>query len=104
TYDGLARARDLYERCLEIDPRFAPAWARLGRCHRVIGKYVSDDPDAPARAEAAFRRALELNPRLPLAHKFYAHLEADQGQARSAIVRLLGEAARRGNDPELFAG
>ena len=29
TYDGLARARDLYERCLELDPGFAPAWAHL---------------------------------------------------------------------------
>src|SRR5216117_1868481 len=33
TYDGLSRARDLYERCLELDPSFAPAWAYLGRCH-----------------------------------------------------------------------
>ena len=39
-YDGLPQARELYEACLERDPRFAPAWARLGRCHRVIGKYV----------------------------------------------------------------
>ena len=40
TYEGLAVARDLYQQCLELDPRFAPAWAQLGRCHRVIGKYV----------------------------------------------------------------
>ena len=40
TYDGIAAARDLYQQCLELDPRFAPAWARLGRCHRVIGKYI----------------------------------------------------------------
>jgi tetratricopeptide (TPR) repeat protein len=39
-----------------------------------------------------------------VAHKFYAHLEADTGKARAALVRLLGEAARHGNDPELFAG
>jgi serine/threonine protein kinase len=32
-------ARDLYARCLEYDPRFAPAWARLGRCYRLLGKY-----------------------------------------------------------------
>jgi hypothetical protein len=50
------------------------------------------------------RCALELDPRLSVAHKFYANLEADTGQACSAIVRLLGEAERHGNDPELFAG
>jgi serine/threonine-protein kinase len=104
TYDGLPAARDLYLRCLELDPRFAPAWARLGRCHRVIGKYIDAAPDSDARAEDAFRRALALSPRLSVAHKFYANLEADIGQAQGAVVRLLGEANRHGNDPELFAG
>jgi TolB-like protein/Tfp pilus assembly protein PilF/predicted Ser/Thr protein kinase len=104
SYDQLPQARDLYQRCLEIDPTFAPAWAQLGRCHRVIGKYIEASPDIEARAEEAFRRALELNPRLSLAHKFYAQLESDVGKARQAVVRLLGEATRHGNDPELFAG
>jgi len=104
TYDGLSRARELYERCLELDPTFAPAWAYLGRCHRVIGKYIEPSPDSEARAEDAFRRALELNPRLSVAHKLYAHLESDMGQAQRAIVRLLSQATRHGNDPELFAG
>ncbi|PYQ42883.1 MAG: hypothetical protein DMF77_11505 [Acidobacteria bacterium] len=104
TYDGLSRARDLYERCLELDPSFAPAWAYLGRCHRVIGKYIEPSPDSEVRAEQAFRRALEINPRLSVAHKLYAHLESDMGQAQRAIVRLLGQATRHGNDPELFSG
>jgi eukaryotic-like serine/threonine-protein kinase len=104
TYGGLEAARDLYLQSLELDSRFAPAWARLGRCHRVIGKYVADEPDSEARAEEAFRRALALNPRLSIAHKFYANLEADIGQSERAVVRLLDEASRHGNDPELFAG
>jgi TolB-like protein len=104
TYDGLTRARDLYQRCLELDPNFAPAWAHLGRCHRVIGKYIEATPDSELRAEEAFRRALALSPRLSIAHKFYAHLEADVGQSQGALARLLGEANRDGNDPELFAG
>lgn len=103
-YEGVVRARDLYQRCVELDSRFAPAWARLGRCHRVIGKYLEASGDADARAEEALKRALELNPRLSVAHKFYANLEGDLGRAEQAMVRLLGEAARHGNDPELFAG
>ena len=39
-----------------------------------------------------------------MAHKFYANLEADIGQTQHALMRLLGEANRHGNDPELFAG
>jgi eukaryotic-like serine/threonine-protein kinase len=104
TYDGIAAARDLYQECLELDPRFAPAWARLGRCHRIVGKYIDPDPGSDARAEDALRRALAINPRLSLAHKFYANLEADIGQSSAALRRLLGEANRQGNDPELFAG
>jgi TolB-like protein len=104
TYNGIVEARDMYRACLELDSRFAPAWAHLGRCHRVIGKYVDASNDSEAQAEEAFRRALSLSPRLTIAHKFYANLEADTGHAQSALVRLIGEAQRHGNDPELFAG
>jgi TolB-like protein len=104
SYDQLPQARDLYESCLKLDPEFAPAWARLGRCLRVIGKYIDASLETEARGEQALRRALELNPRLSIAHKFYASLEADSGQVQQALMRLLGEAGRHGNDPELFAG
>jgi len=103
-YDQLPAARDLYQRCLELDPGFAPAWARLGRCHWVIAKYVDETTEGTPLAQEAFRRALELNPRLPVAHKLYAQFECDTGEAPRALVRLLGEAKRHGNDPELFAG
>jgi TolB-like protein/tetratricopeptide (TPR) repeat protein len=104
TYDQMPGARVLYEQCLELDPEFAPAWARLGRCHRIIGKYIDPTPDSDRRAEDAFVRAIAVNPRLSLAHKFYANLEADTGRAIDGMVRLLTEATRRGNDAELFAG
>jgi TolB-like protein len=104
TYDGLRAARESYEQALELDSRFAPAWAHLGRCHRLIGKYIESTADSEARAEEALRRALALSPRLTVAHKFYANLEADIGEAQRAVVRLLGEATRHGNDAELFAG
>ena len=102
--ETLAGARDLYQECVELDSRFAPAWARLGRCHRVMGKFVDGAPDSEARAEEAFKRALAINPRLSIAHKFYANLEADTGHADRAVVRLINEATHHGNDPELFAG
>jgi len=103
TYEGMEQARDLYEQCLDLDPAFAPAWAHLGRCRRVIAKFIDPSADE-TRAKPALDRALALNPRLSVAHKYYAQLEADMGQSTSAMVRLLEQAAQHGNDPELFAG
>jgi TolB-like protein len=101
-----ASARDLYLRCLERDPQFAPAWARLGRCYRLIGKYV--DPSAAQEnlvlGEQALKRALDINPDLSLAHNLYAHFEVDAGHAREAVARLLGRVSRSASEPELFAG
>jgi eukaryotic-like serine/threonine-protein kinase len=103
-YEDMPKARALYEQCLELDPLFAPAWAHLGRCHRIIGKIIEADPDSNRRAEDAFARAIALNPRLSIAHKFYANLEGDTRRSHEAMVRLLTEATRHGNDAELFAG
>jgi eukaryotic-like serine/threonine-protein kinase len=98
-------ARKLYEQALELDPGYAPAWARLGRMLRVMAKYggVAAAGDR-LKAERAFERALALNPDLSMAHHFYAHLEVEVGRAMEAMVRLLIRARARGNDPELFAG
>ena len=104
SYGTIPQARDLYQQCLELDPNFAPAWAQLGRCRRVIAKFIDATQETVAGSEAALRRALELDPQLSVAHKYYAALEADTGLARAGLVRLLGEAGRHGNDAELFAG
>lgn len=103
-YERLPEARDLYQHCVELDSKFAPAWAQLGRAHRVIGKFIDGTGDPQARSAEALRTALQLSPRLAVAHKFYAALEADTGHAEQAMTRLLTEAGRHGNDPELFAG
>ncbi|MFB3826718.1 MAG: protein kinase [Bryobacteraceae bacterium] len=102
-YNHLTVARDLYLRSVEEDPNYAPAWARLGRCCRVIGKF-GQDTGSFHRAEAAFRRALEINPELPLAHNLVAQLESDLGRAQEVMMRLLERARHHGSDPELFAG
>lgn len=97
-------ARDMYLRCLETDARYAPAWARLGRVHRFIGKFVGNEPENLNRAEEAFQKSFSLNPELALAHNFYTSLEADLGQALGAIERLLERAQAHRNDPDLFTG
>ena len=103
-YERFQEARDLFARCTEVDPAFAPAWAQLGRCHRVIGKYLDDQEGNTHRAEEAFARALEADPELPIAHKYLAHLEAETGRATEALTRLIRIAEANRNDAALFSG
>jgi serine/threonine protein kinase len=95
-------ARDLYRQSVEADPRYAPAWARLGRIYRVIRKYGGGEENL-ARAESALNQALELNPDLTIADHFYAQLELERGRAPEAMVRLVRRASSQSSDPELFA-
>jgi serine/threonine protein kinase len=102
----LVTARDLYRRCVELDPKYAPAWARLGRVHRVLSKYgYGDVSEERRRAEEAFRTALELNPDLPLAHNLYTYFEIEEfGAAPEAVLRLLRQVQSGAADPDLYAG
>lgn len=105
--DHWETARDLYQACVEAAPDFAPAWARLARCHRLIAKYTVAAAVREAecsRAIAAFDRALTLDPSLPLAHNLYAQLEVDVGRALDASMRLVRLIQHHGPDAEAFAG
>jgi len=101
-WESMALARDLYLRCVDDDPKYAPAWAHLGGCFRVLAKWGGRPNEDLAQAQNAFERALQLNPDLPLAHDIYAHLEADLGRARDAMVRLLERARTSTTDPDLY--
>lgn len=103
--DNWSIARDLYLACLAEDPNYAPAWARLGRVNRVLGMYSGESTDDYyEQAQAAFTRALKLNPDLPVAHNLYTNLEVELGQAEAAMLRLVRRAHDHTGDPELFAG
>ena len=104
TFENVSMARDLYRECLDEDPDYAPAWARLGRCYRFLGKFGQEGPDSLELAKWAFHRAFALSPDLPIAHNLYTQIEADSGHAQEAMVRLLGQAERHPHDPELFGG
>ncbi len=97
-------ARDLYRRAVEEDPRYAPAWARLARCHWRLGKFGRDGEAEIDAAEEALRRALDLNPDLPMAHHLAANMELALGRSLGALRRLLSRARSGQQDPELFAG
>jgi len=99
-------AGDMYQSAVDEDPGFAPAWAKLGRVHRVLAKYGVEGRDEHFRkADESFRRALEINPDLSIAHNLYTNFEIESlGRAKEAVARLLGRTRAQAADPELFAG
>ena len=73
-----------FQRAIEIDAAFAPAWAGLAECHRFrAGRGMAPPAEASQEAEVAARKALELDPNLPEAH-------AALGAARSGRMDLAG--------------
>jgi serine/threonine protein kinase/tetratricopeptide (TPR) repeat protein len=103
-YRALETARDLYEQCVAEDPRFAPAWAQLGRVLRITGKYFQADyRPSYAAAEAAFQRAFALSPDLALVHHLYVYLEVETGRATQALIRIAARLHREPHQPELYA-
>jgi Tetratricopeptide repeat len=103
TRERVGLARDMYLDCIRKDPNYAPAWARLGRCYRVLEKFHGLSGGGTA-ARSAIERAFALNPDLGIAHNVCTPIQADAGEAESAMVRLLHRAASHDNNPELFCG
>jgi DNA-binding winged helix-turn-helix (wHTH) protein/tetratricopeptide (TPR) repeat protein len=105
TLERATVARDLYLQALREDPAYAPAWTRLARIYRLLGKYRTEDAAANlARADEALQRALTLNPDLSMAHNLSAQIDVDRGQAERAMVRLLERLRLRGPHAEIYAG
>jgi adenylate cyclase len=58
SYQGAIR---MYERAVEIDPTYARAYAGIADCHAWIHMYYEATDETLRRADAASRRALELD-------------------------------------------
>ena len=103
-WENLPQAIELYERCVNLDPSYASAWARLGRARWLQDKFQLGSSEVLLAADEAFQKALRLNPNLTLAHHLYTQLQVDQGRTLDALRRLLDRANQRRYDAELFAG
>ena len=69
--DVVWQALDRFERAIAIDPNFAPAHAALAGVYGTLGAWefgVLPPAEALAKAKAAAKRALELDPQLAAGH------------------------------------
>src|SRR6516162_5637046 len=76
-------------------PRYAPAWARLGRTYRMMAKYGAEpDPQLIRLAEESLRRALAINPELSLAHYLSATSCAQPTRRATMTIRFMESPSR----------
>jgi TolB-like protein/Flp pilus assembly protein TadD len=69
TPESVRRGIELFERCVEVDPDYAAAWAALSRAHAYRAASGQGEVESGwLAADAAARRAVELDPRLGDAH------------------------------------
>lgn len=69
TLEGYRQAINTFEKALDLDPEYAPAYAALADSYKLLGEQGGLPPDtARSQADAAIRKALRLDPDLAEAH------------------------------------
>ncbi|HEY6159121.1 MAG TPA: BTAD domain-containing putative transcriptional regulator [Gemmatimonadales bacterium] len=101
---GSRAAQRMYERAIELDPRFALAYARLSRVHsRIYLSYEDRSPDRVAQAKRAVDKAFELDPNLAEAHHSLAtYYWIGYRDYERAIREFAIAESSRPNDSEIF--
>lgn len=80
-------ARSLFKRAIEIDPRYAAAFAWLAQTYFADWWSPSDDPaQALEEAERAARRSVLLDPELPAGHHALSYLHKIRGEPNEALA------------------
>lgn len=68
TQPDLERSRDMFERAIELDAGYSPAWAGLATVHATLYEWFGAKEDDRALAERASQQALTLAPDLAEPH------------------------------------
>ena len=99
-------ALQMYEKAVELDSKFALAYAAISEVHAQIYWYYYDRSEKRlTMAEAAVYKALEINPGLPEAHRalgfyyYWGYLDYDRALEQFAITQK-----SRPNDSMLWEG
>ena len=74
TPEALQKGIEYFQHAIALDPQYAWAYAGLVDSYAVFGGYGMPPREAYPRADAAARRALELNPSLAEAHATLGYL------------------------------
>ncbi|MBV9155958.1 MAG: winged helix-turn-helix domain-containing protein [Acidobacteriaceae bacterium] len=88
----------MLEKSAEIDPKYPLTWAYLGQAYTSDGTFELGGREQYRRAQAAYERALALQPKQPEAETFLANLMVDTGKVEQAVRLLRDAIASNSND------
>ena len=112
-YEYYLRGIDLYsrndfptaikmlEKSLEIDPKYALTWAHLGQAYQANASFNYGGRNQYRSAQAAYERALALDPDQIEARIFMANLFTDTGRVAESVPILRHALSTNPNHPEL---
>jgi tetratricopeptide (TPR) repeat protein len=96
TSADLLKALDYFQKAIQVDPRYAPAYAGLAACYSLLGSapYTQLPPkESYSKAESSARKALELDESLAEAHLSLGYsllvYERNYDQARREFERAI---------------
>jgi len=87
TQEAFAQARHMYEKAIELDPKYAAAYASLGWTYVAAWAYQwSQDPRTLERAFELAQRAVALDDSLPIAHSLLGRVHLSKKRHEQAIA------------------
>ena len=98
--DELDRARELFERVVKRDPKYAPGWSGLGITQLQYARHGLGGQMHVLEARRSFDKALEGDPTSVEANLYRVYMLLSRGEkesARHGIERLLQQAANDWN-------
>ena len=86
--DEFAAAIKMLEKSTAIEPNYAPAWAHLGRAYTTNASLHFGGREDYGKAQAAYEKAIALNPALVEPRIYMANLLTDTGRVEQAVPLL----------------
>jgi adenylate cyclase len=106
TRSANAQARGLFERAIELDPNYAPAYVGLGRADvaAVNQGWTQDPSETLERAESLARKAIGLDDLSPGAHVLLGNALVQFGDYDRALAELKRAIDLNASDAESYSG